>query len=81
LKREAANAERRANWAETSARAARDQADAAERSARADKGHNTRLRNRAAAGVGVVDGRRSFSNLAAHMETEHPYYREADADA
>ncbi len=75
LKRELANARRRADYAETSRQAARDQADAAARSARAYKGHATRLKKRAAAGICPVDGcRRPFRNLADHMDTKHPGY-------
>lgn len=54
-------------------RALQDQADAAERSARAYKGHVTRLRNRIANGVCPVDGcRRHFDNVQAHIEGQHP---------
>lgn len=65
--------DRDAAW--TAASAARDQAQAAERSARAHKGHATRLRNRVKAGICPVDGcRRHFNDLADHMETKHPTY-------
>ncbi len=54
-------------------RALQDQADAAERSARAYKGHVTRLRNRIANGVCPVAGcRRHFDNVQAHIEGQHP---------
>jgi hypothetical protein len=79
LARELTAAKKRQGWAEANATAARDQAEAAERSARAYKGHATRIRNRFGAGMCPVDGcRRHFNNLADHMTTEHPGYRETD---
>jgi hypothetical protein len=77
LERELATARRRASYAETGRRAARDQADAAERSARAYKGHTTRLRNRVAAGV-CPCCTRSFPNLRDHMTTKHPGYADTE---
>lgn len=59
--------------AETRERAARDQAEAAERSAIAYKGHATRLRKRAAAGV-CPCCTRSFQNLQRHMASQHPTF-------
>lgn len=59
--------------AETRERAARDQADAAERQARAYKGHATRLRKRAAAGV-CPCCTRTFQNLQRHMASQHPSF-------
>lgn len=59
--------------AETRERAARDQADAAERSAIAYKGHATRLRKRAAAGV-CPCCTRTFQNLQRHMTSQHPTF-------
>lgn len=51
----------------------RDQRLAAERSARAFKGHVTRLRNRIANGVCPVAGcRRHFDNVQAHIAGQHP---------
>jgi hypothetical protein len=53
--------------------AARDQAEAAERSARAYKGVATRVKNRAAHGVCPVPGcKRSFANVARHVAGQHP---------
>lgn len=53
--------------------AARDQAAAAERSRAAMKGYATRLRNQIANGVCPVPGcRRHFTNVLAHMATQHP---------
>lgn len=53
--------------------ALQDQADAAERSARAYKGHVTRLRNRIQAGLCPVEGcRRNFANVKGHIARMHP---------
>lgn len=61
--------------AETRATAARDQAQAAERSARAYRGVATRVRNRAARGrCPVVPCGQEFADLAAHMAAVHPEY-------
>ena len=49
----------------------RERAEAAERSARAQKGVATRLKNRAKAGVCPCCNR-SFQNLASHMKNKHP---------
>ena len=82
LERELVAARRRAEWAETSRQAARDQADTAVRAARAYKGHATRLRNRIQAGICPVAGfRRHFQDLADHMETKHPDYTPDGIDA
>lgn len=57
----------------TALTAARDQANAAERSARAYKGHVTRIRNLVAKGICPVAGcRRNFTNVREHMATQHP---------
>ena len=57
-------------WVAT--RAARDQADAAERSARAYRGHLTRMKRKIAAGVCPVGNcRRHFDNVQAHILTQH----------
>ena len=53
----------------------RDQRDAAERSARAQKGVATRVKNRVAAGVCPCCNR-TVSQLANHMKTKHPEYVE-----
>lgn len=50
-----------------------DQRQAAERSARALRAVNTRTRRRIAAGV-CPACRRSFKDLAAHMQGQHPEY-------
>lgn len=66
-------AERQAEFARASRDAAWEQAEAAERSARAYRGHLTRLRNKIAAGVCPVPGcRRHFDNVQAHIEGQHP---------
>lgn len=51
----------------------RDQAESAERSAIAYKGHATRLRKRAAAGV-CPCCTRTFQNLQRHMTSQHPTF-------
>lgn len=64
---------RQLEYARSGQQAARDQAHAAERSARAYKGHLTRLRNRVANGVCPVSGcHRNFANVKAHVTTKHP---------
>jgi ribosomal protein L9 len=52
-------------------------ADQAEASATALKGHNTRLRKRASAGVCPCCNR-TFKQLAAHMKSQHPEFPEKD---
>jgi hypothetical protein len=69
-------AERRLEWANTAKRAAQEQATAAHRQATAYKGHNTRLRKRAAAGLCPCCNR-SFQDLARHMGTKHPEFGES----
>ena len=74
--------EREERWrkgAETSARASRDQAQAAERRASAYKGQATRLRKRAAAGV-CPCCTRTFQNVARHMERQHPEFPGSEDD-
>jgi hypothetical protein len=62
--------------------AARDQAAAAERSARTLKGHVTRLRNRIAAGLCPVPScRRNFLDVKVHIATEHPAWAHEHPDA
>lgn len=73
LERELADTKRRLGWAESGRQAARDQANAAERSARAYKGHLTRMRNKVANGVcPVPECRRHFDAIQAHIKTVHP---------
>lgn len=75
LRRRAEWAEKQLGWAETSRDAARDQAQAAHHSARAYKGHLTRMRNRIAAGVCPVQScRRNFANVKAHVTSQHPQW-------
>ena len=60
--------------------AAEDQADAAERSARAYRGHVTRIRNMVARGICPVAGcRRNFTNVREHMASEHPDFHVHEA--
>ena len=73
LKRELASAQREAKFARASRNTAWDETRAAERSARAVRGWNTRLRNRIANGVCPVAGcHRHFDQVQAHIETVHP---------
>lgn len=69
----AEQAEQRLKWAEARESAQRRERQAAERSARAYKGHLTRMRNRIANGVCPVGGcRRNFANVKAHITSQHP---------
>lgn len=69
----AEKAEQRAAWANSRAERIQGEREAAERQARAYKGHVTRLRNRIAAGVCPVQScRRNFANVKAHVESQHP---------
>lgn len=82
LERELAAAKRSRDWAQVRARAAHDQAAAAERTARALRGWNTRYRNKIAAGVCPVDGcRRHFSDVQAHIATKHPRWVDEHPEA
>lgn len=81
-KARADKAEQEASWLRTSRQAAWDQAQASERSARAYRGHMTRLRNRIAAGICPVSScRRNFANVKAHIETQHPEWAHDHPDA
>ena len=72
-RKRAEQAENALKWTRISRDAARDQAQAAHHSARAYKGHLTRLRNRVAAGVCPVQTcRRNFANVKAHVANKHP---------
>jgi|tagenome__1003787_1003787.scaffolds.fasta_scaffold20897028_4 hypothetical protein len=73
LRKELDAVKRRLDQASASWRAARDQADAAERSATALRGHNTRLRKRIAIGQ-CPACQQSFPDVAAHMADQHPTY-------
>ena len=66
-------AEKRAEWANEGTRKANDRADRAERSLTATKGHVTRQKKRAAAGVCPCCNR-TFKQLARHMKMQHPSY-------
>jgi hypothetical protein len=70
-------AERLLELSRASRRAAQDQADAAERSNRALRGANTKLRKRVAAGVCPCCSR-TFQDLARHMAGQHPNYAESE---
>ena len=72
-RKRAEQAENALKWTRISRDAARDQAQAAHHSARAYKGHLTRMRRSVAAGRCPVAGcRRTFSNVVAHIEGQHP---------
>jgi hypothetical protein len=74
-RRRAEIAERNLRYAHSARDAARDQAAAAERSAAAYRGHLTRLRNKVANGICPVNNcRRTFTNVLAHISTEHPQW-------
>lgn len=62
---------RRVKWAEDSAASARARADQAEASLRTTKGHVTRLRNRARAGVCPFGCKRHFTDLERHVASKH----------
>jgi hypothetical protein len=81
-RKRAEQAERNLKWTEAARIAARDQAQAAHNSARAYKGHLTRMRNRIAAGVCPVQGcRRNFANVKAHVTSQHPQWAHEHAEA
>jgi len=65
--------EKRLQWAEQRATSARKQADTAERSKAAMKGHLTRHKKRSKAGVCPVCTR-SFKALRQHMSSQHPAF-------
>jgi hypothetical protein len=72
------DAVKRAQSARTAQFAAQDQANAAERSARAYRGHLTRLRKRISNGVCPVgDCHRNFANVLAHISKQHPQWADA----
>jgi hypothetical protein len=82
LLRRAELAESRLEWSRSAERAARDQSQAAHHSARAYKGHLTRMRNRIAAGVCPVQGcRRNFANVKAHVTSQHPTWAHEHPEA
>jgi uncharacterized Zn finger protein (UPF0148 family) len=72
LQKQLTQAQQDARFARSSRDAWRDQAEAAERSKRAVRGHLTRLRNRVAAGNCPVDNcGRHFADLGAHIRADH----------
>lgn len=71
---------REQNWrkdADIRAQAAQDQAQTAERSARAYKGQVTKIRKRVANGVCPCCNR-TFANLARHMAGQHPGFEASE---
>jgi hypothetical protein len=73
LREELERTKRQLGYAETGRRAARDQAETAERRRRAEKGHRTRLQRKIAAGECPCCSAR-FPDLAGHMAEAHPDY-------
>lgn len=69
-KKELAQAEKRLTWYSDRLDAERREREAAENSLRTTKGHLTRAKNRAAAGV-CIHCNRTFQALAKHMQTKH----------
>ncbi len=70
----------RLRTAERSEQFYRDVAATARRSAAAQKGQVTRIRNLIARGICPVPGcRRSFTNVREHMATQHPDYHAHEA--
>lgn len=79
-RKRAERAEREAEYARASRDSWRDQAQAAERSRIATKGHLTRLRRRIAAGV-CPCCQRTFSNVHRHIKGQHPEWAAEHAEA
>jgi hypothetical protein len=77
FRKELAAERQRREWAESSRKAARDQAEAAQRSASAYKGQVTKIKKRVGNGVCPCCNR-TFANVARHMNTKHPDYRDAE---
>jgi hypothetical protein len=76
LENQLAAARRQLDWAQSSARAARDQANAAERSRAAYKGQLTKTRKRIGNGVCPCCSRH-FRDVERHMKGQHPDYAES----
>ena len=74
-------AERQVRIAQNQRDGWRLEAEDAERSRRAYKGHLTRIRNKVANGVCPVAGcRRHFDNVQAHIATQHPDWAVIDPE-
>jgi len=73
LKKKLEKEEKRRKWAEENAARLRKNVDTANRRTAAQKGANTRMKNRARAGVCPCCSR-TFKQLAAHMKNKHPGY-------
>ena len=80
LRQQLADEQRWRKNAETREKAARDQADAAERSAAAYKGHLTKARKRAGNGTCPCCNRH-FANVERHMRGQHPGYADGQVTA
>jgi hypothetical protein len=66
-----------ARWYESQLTHMRDQLQATERSLRGQKAAKTRIKNRIAAGV-CPCCKRTFQNVARHMEGQHPGFAQAE---
>ncbi len=77
LRKELKAKERQRKFLDGALTHARDQQQAAERSAAARKGVITRLKNRAAAGICPCCNRH-FANVERHMTSQHPGYAQSD---
>lgn len=75
LQKQLDNANASRDVARRAAQNANDRAETASRSARAHKGHATRIKKRIAAGVCPCCNR-TFQDLARHMEGQHPGFVE-----
>ena len=81
-KNEVERLKQRLRVTEESERFYRDQAATARRSASAQRGQVTRLRNLVAKGICPVAGcRRNFTNVREHMTTEHPDFHKHETTA
>lgn len=71
LRKQLESEKQQREWADSRARAARDQADAAERRRRAAKGALTKMKKKVAAGV-CPSCEQQFPDVGAHMQEQHP---------
>lgn len=77
LARELAREKRLRGYSESTLTSTRDQLQATERSLRGHKAAKTRIKNRIAAGV-CPCCKRTFQNVARHMEGQHPNFAQVD---
>jgi len=74
LKKQLEKEKKRRQWAEKSEAARREELGRVNKKLSAQKGVNTRLKNRAKAGVCPCCNR-TFKQLAAHMKNKHPEFQ------